>query len=357
MRILIPILGFARTGGYRVLSELANAWSRDGHEVAFAAPATSIAPYFPTSACIHWLGAHGEELDAPHGQGETGIGNLRALLGGVRRLHHGYDVVLANHSLTTWPVAFMGVPRRKRFYYVQAYEPEYYALEHRWDLWTLSYFSYALPLTQISNAAIYQHPFLKPVEIVPFGIDLGLFHPKAPVMRQPGAPLTVGCIGRTEPQKGTPYVLEAFEQLYARDPRHRLRIAYGNLPEGWSHAAADVVMPSNDAELAAFYRSVDVLVAAGTVQHGAPHYPALEALASGTALVTTGFLPATANNAWLVPNRDSAAIAATLEHISKNPEETAQKTRAGLDAVQRFAWPEVADSFIKIFRAKNSSIE
>ena len=349
MRILIPALGFSRTGGYRVLSELANAWIRDGHSVAFAAPATSTEPYFPTRASVHWLGPCGEELSAPHGQGETGIGNLRSLFGGMRRLHRDYDVVLANHSLTAWPVAFTSVPRQKRFYYVQAYEPEYYAMERRPELWLLSYLSYALPLTQIANASIYRHPRLAPVDIIPFGIDLETFFPKVPATRQAGDPLIVGCIGRSEPQKGTPYVLEAFQRLHASDPRHRLRVAYGNLPEGWTHEALEVVIPRNDAELAAFYRSVDVLVAAGTVQHGAPHYPALEALASGTALVTTGFQPATAENAWLVTNRDSAAIAGALEHISLHPEDVVRKSALGLEDARQFAWQEVAARFVKLF--------
>lgn len=349
MRILIPVLGFAKAGGYRVLSELANQWIAMGHEVAFAAPATGNAPYFPTSAPIHWLGPTGEHADEPLGAGETGLGNLRALFGGVRRLQSSYDIVLANHSLTAWPVALTGVPRKKRFYYIQAYEPEYYALERRPILWLLSRFSYALPLTQLANAAIYRHALVRPIDIIPFGIDLATFHPKPVVAREADAPIVVGCIGRHEPQKGTPYVLEAFERLYARDPRHRLRVAYGNLPEGWHHPAAEIVVPRNDAELAAYYRSIDVLVAAGTVQHGAPHYPALEALASGTALVTTGFQPATADNAWLVPNKDAASIADTLARIVADPAETARKSALGMAAVAPFAWDKVADRALQRF--------
>lgn len=350
MRILIPVLGFAKAGGYRVLSELANQWAAMGHEVAFAAPATGVAPYFPTSASIHWLGPRGEYADMPHGVGETGIGNLRALFGGVRRLQSGYDIVLANHSLTAWPVALTGTPRNKRFYYIQAYEPEYYALERKPALWLLSRLSYALPLTQLANASIYRHALVRPVDIIPFGIDLATFHPKPAIHREPGAPIVIGCIGRHEPQKGTPYVLEAFERLHARDPRHRLRVAYGNLPEGWSHPAAEIVVPRNDAELAAYYRSIDVLVAAGTVQHGAPHYPALEALASGTALVTTGFQPATADNAWLVPNKDAEAIADTLGRIVADPAETARKSAMGLAAVTPFGWERVAERALRHFR-------
>lgn len=350
MRILIPVLGFAKAGGYRVLSEFANQWIAMGHEVAFAAPATGVLPYFPTRAPVHWLGPHGEHINQPHGVGETGLGNMRALFGGVRRLQNDYDVLLANHSLTTWPVALSGAAWSKCFYYIQAYEPEYYALERRRILWLLARLSYALPLTQLANAAIYQHALVRPVDIIPFGIDLATFHPKPLMAREAGAPIVIGCIGRNEPQKGTPYALEAFQRLHARDPRHRLRVAYGNLPEGWHHPAAEIVVPRNDAELAAYYRSIDVLVAAGTVQHGAPHYPALEALASGTALVTTGFQPATTDNAWLVPNKDSASIADTLAQIVANPFETARKSALGIEAVTQFAWDKVADRALRHFQ-------
>ena len=36
MKIIIPLVGsFSKEGGWRVLSELANAWIRMGHEVVF----------------------------------------------------------------------------------------------------------------------------------------------------------------------------------------------------------------------------------------------------------------------------------------------------------------------------------
>lgn len=352
LRILIPVLGFGRTGGNRVLAELANAWREAGHDVSFACPATSDAPYFPTTVAIHWLGPAGESVPGPLGHGQTGASNVRSVFGGVRRLHREFDIVVANHSLTPWPILLAGVPRAKRFYYIQAYEPEYYALERRPLMWLAARLSYALPFTQIANATIYRHRFVRPAAIVPFGIDLDLFRPRTARRRQPGDGLVIGCIGRSEPQKGTPYVLEAFERLHARAPQHRLRIAYGNLPAGWGHEAAEVVLPANDAELAAFYRSLDVLVAAGTVQHGAPHYPALEALASGVALVTTGFQPATAENAWLVPNRDPGAIAAAIEQIASAPAEAARRSSLGLEAVRPFAWSAVARSAIAAFNRR-----
>jgi len=47
--------------------------------------------------------------------------------------------------------------------------------------------------------------------------------------------------------------------------------------KGGINPACVVVVPGNDTELADYYRSVDILIAPGTVQHGAPHYPVMEA--------------------------------------------------------------------------------
>lgn len=352
MRILIPILGFGRSGGNRVLSRLADNWILNGHEVVFAAPATSAEPYFPTEARIVWVGQAGERVEAPAGSGESGLGNLLALTRGLGAIHSTFDIVFANHSLTTWPVLFSRVPRKKRFFYIQAYEPEYYALESRWLLWLISRFAYALPFTQIANSKIYNRFFLHPKKIIPFGIDLDIFHPRAYSNRLPGDPLLIGCIGRKEPQKGTAYILDAFQKIYAQDPRYRLKVAFGNLPGGWTHDAMDVVFPDTDEDLASFYRSVDVIVAAGTVQHGAPHYPALEALATGVPLVHTGFLPGTDRNSWLVANRCPEEIVDAVLSISARPQEAELRTYLGIESVKSYVWTHVAGQFIDAFKSQ-----
>lgn len=56
------------------------------------------------------------------------------------------------------------------------------------------------------------------------------------------------------------------------------------------------VFPKNDEELAFFYRSLDILIAAGHIQLGACHYPVLEGLASGVAVIHSGYLPGTSAN-------------------------------------------------------------
>ena len=79
MRILIPILGFAAQGGYRVLAELANAWIRRGHECDFLVPSTSPEPYFPTSARVVRCDLGGKISLEPSGRKQSGIENIFSL--------------------------------------------------------------------------------------------------------------------------------------------------------------------------------------------------------------------------------------------------------------------------------------
>jgi glycosyltransferase involved in cell wall biosynthesis len=279
--------------------------------------------------------------------------SLGALTRALRKHCSGYDVILANHSFTALPTRLSGTSACM-FYYVQGYEPEYFAtgsgVVSRLQM-GLSLLSYRLGLIQIVNSEVYRvHPLVSDRHVVPPGIDHAVFCPR-PRPRRDGEIFIIGCVGRKEPVKGTRYVIEAFEQLRGRDARYRLRVAFGNLPEGYeSRPGVEVVVPQDDEELAGFYRSIDVLVAAGTVQHGAPHYPVMEAMACGVPVVTTGYLPATKDNAWLVPVRDSEGICEAVEEIANHPERVPARVSAALEAVRPYAWGEVATRMLSIFR-------
>ena len=54
LSIQIPIIAFTQTGGARVLSELANHWTRAGIKVTFLCANTNSTPYFPTIADIKY---------------------------------------------------------------------------------------------------------------------------------------------------------------------------------------------------------------------------------------------------------------------------------------------------------------
>jgi glycosyltransferase involved in cell wall biosynthesis len=356
MRILIPVLGYDRAGGYRVLSRLASQWRAAGATVRFLAPSGAGAPYFPTDAELLETDLQGHV--APGGglarepARLEGARRIACLAAGLRTLSGTHDVVLANHSLTAWPVALFATGGNRRFYYVQAYEPEYFWMEREPVKWLLARLSYRLPLCQISNSPTYaeQGP-VRPIAIVPPGLDLSLFAPRPnPRDFADGAPVVLGCIGRREPAKGIRYVLEAFGMLHAADPRFRLRVAYGNLPDGFSHPEMEIVVPADDAALACYYRSIDILIAPGTVQHGAPHYPVMEAMACATPVVTTGYMPADPSNSWIVENRSAAAIADAVRSIVAEPGYAA-RVAAAQGAIQRFAWDKVAARMLEVFRS------
>jgi glycosyltransferase involved in cell wall biosynthesis len=360
MKILIPILGFGRAGGYRVLSQLATQWVRLDHSVDFLCPDSSDEPYFPTEAGVLWCDARGRlARDRSTGMEPGARAHLQALWLGLNAAGAGYDVILANQSLTAWPVWLARTGRARKTYYVQAYEPEYYlsrgAMRGLLPA-LLSALSYHLPLQRIVNASLYfRYRNLRARHAVPPGLDLSLFAPGAGLrdLRQAGE-IVIGCIGRDEPAKGTIYALQAFEQLARRDPRYRLRVAY-KVPAGWQHTGCEVVVPRNDQELAAFYRGLDVIIAAGTVQHGAPHYPVLEGGASGASVVTTGYMGATSETAWLVRNRDPASIVTAVEQLVANADERARRQALFLREVQTLSWSAVAQRMLSLFASEKAA--
>jgi glycosyltransferase involved in cell wall biosynthesis len=234
---------------------------------------------------------------------------------------------------------------------VQGYEPEYYWLERQPIKWLMSLLSYRFALEQVANAPIYcGHRNIRARSFVPPGLDLNLFRPSGRYRDfADGQPIVLGCIGRREPGKGTRYVLDAFERLNATDSRFRLRVAFGNLPEGWKHPACEIVVPDGDAELAEFYRSLDIMVAPGTVQHGAAHYPVLEAMACGIPIITTGYIPADEANSWIVANKNSTAIVDATHTIVSDPYYGERVARA-LEDIRSFAWPVVAARMLASFQ-------
>lgn len=353
MKIVIPILGFAKEGGYRVLSRLADAWLDEGHEVTFLVPETSRQPYFPTRANI--IKANRKGIVAPadvRARKVSGWDNVRSIYSGLRRIGRNYDVVLANHCLTAWPVKLAHCGLARKAYYIQAYEPEYYPFRSDPIKHMLARASYHLGLIHISNSRAY--PFgtaAHNCEFLPPGIDLQTFYSRTD--RHDFADqstITLGTIGRTEPYKGTQLVLDAFTNLHQTDSRFRLRVAFGNLPAGWSHPAAEVIEVHGDAELAQFYRDLDILLVACKGQIGAPHYPVIEALACGTPVVHTGYFPGDNQNSWPVEQNNPAALVAGVHEVMASTD-VHGKTANGLEFVRKnLGWPSIAAAMLQYFR-------
>jgi glycosyltransferase involved in cell wall biosynthesis len=353
MKILIPITYFGPTGGFRVLSEFANYWINQGNEVEFLAFKASDKPFFPTHAKLSWYDNEGN-LTCNNDTGyKKKISRIFSVLKGMTKAidTSSCDIILATLSLSAMPV-FLTKNKGKKFYYVQAYEPEYFNVKTLSGivLYLLSLLSYKLNLNIIVNSPLYfNYKILKSNKFVYPGIDFTKFYPNTEVKQIES--FVIGTIGRVEPYKGTKYVLESYAEL-KKGLGHslKLRIAFGNPELANELNDIEIVRPNNDKELGDFYRSLDVLIAPGLVQLGAVHYPVIEAMASKIPVVTTGYYPANSENAWVVPIKNSLEISNSIVDIIKYPELVAKKVNSAYNEISVFDWEKNSCKMIDYFK-------
>jgi glycosyltransferase involved in cell wall biosynthesis len=348
--IAIPVFRFTPSGGTRVLCRFATEWKRRGIDVDFIVLDPASQPTFETQAKVvpaHTL--HADAVVAPPSLAAPAL-EIVALARALRAASSSYDVFLGNHGFTSLACALGGV-RRRTLYYVQAYDPEILAKKRRLKSYVaagLAALSYLACRQQVANSPHYiGYPLLTADSAVPPGVDTAVFRPKEVPGHLPAEGIRIGIIGRAEPHKYRP-VLNAFRAIHQRHPDVKLCIAYGNIPE---HALADcgepeLVRPQSDAELAAFYRHCDVFLALTEFPQGA-FYPPLEALASGTVLISNRFLHVRDNNSW--PVRDAAEVADAFDALlAAGPEVLQRKATRGIDDVRSsLSWPVLAGDLLK----------
>lgn len=354
MKIVIPIFCFGKGGGNRVLSELANNWQKQGHDVCFLTFSSSSLPRFPTSAKIIWIDKKSCSVDF-NSEGAfklTAFAEVLKLRKGIERYCSDADIVIANQALTAYSVRFANV-EAKKFYYVQAneagYEFAYSSIKNK-VAGFISFLTYKLNLKYIVNSPIYFNLYgIQAVAYIPPGIDYEIFGFRERIINKES--FTIGCVGRFEIFKGTIYVYRAFVQLKKAGYPVKLRVAFGMLDNIDSEFKDDIEVcnPQCDVELSEFYKGIDILVSPGSVQFYAHHYPVMEAMACGTPTITTGYLPADNSNSWIVPPKSPKDIVSRVLDIIEHPEVVHKKLMLAHSNVAVYKWPEISKKFIEIF--------
>lgn len=353
------MLGFGKSGGYRVLSNLANEWVKNGFGVHFLVPEKTSYPYFPTLAEIIWVNKKGERVNK---KSQTVQGNFlciqKSLLYGLKKNNASkYDIILVNQSLTAYPVYFAGL-KKSAVYYVQAFEPEHYQFAGGIKnniLRIFSLLSYKMGFYTIVNSDIYKRYgfWLKSNSVVPPGIDLKIFYKKENHSRDNNK-IIIGTIARKEKNKGTAYVIEAFTKLKSKYSNLELHAAFGNAEDWGNLEDVRYCTPKSDQELADYYRSLDIYICAGIIQFGSIHYPVLESMACGTTLVTTLYYPANNENCYIIEPQSVDSIVIAVEEILKNPEIANLKCAKANKDIYQFEWNIVANKMIDFFKEKLS---
>ncbi|MEN9742673.1 MAG: hypothetical protein RLZZ65_478 [Bacteroidota bacterium] len=366
MKVFIPVISFGRSGGFRVLSELASNLVSKGHEVIFISTTTNgvVSPYYPTSAQVSYVNNQGIIIDKNHQTSQPGFNNklsllkrlvqLNALRLAVNRYTSNRDTLLATYSLTAF-VVYLSKSNPNKYYYVQAYEPEFFSRSLKGKLSSkLISFSYRLNLTRIVNSPIYYNfKNLKAQHLVFPGIDFRIFNSVGKNYKTnfDNEPIVLGCVGRVEEVKGTIYVIRAFDLLRKMGINCELHMAvFGN--EKMIDNTIKATYPKNDLELAEFYRNIDILVAPGIAQFGAVHYPVIEAMACGTGVITTFYYPAHKDNAWLCAPESEISIVDQVKDIISNTENFREKCIRANNDVQHLSWVNVTDNLITILENK-----
>lgn len=207
--------------------------------------------------------------------------------------------------------------------------------------------------------------------VVPYGVDVEAFGPGAGRRERGRALLGVAAdtpvvlaVGRFVKKKGFEYLIDAVPALVARHPGAQVVVAGGGDLEAalrsrvWTAAVSDHVrfpgILGHDA-VASALAAADVAVVpsirddAGNVD-GLPNV-VLEALASGTPLVTTpaggiGAVVTDGDNGLLVPERDAAGLAAAIGRLLDHPALGAALGARARSRVQaEHGWDGVARQF------------
>ncbi|WP_434931430.1 hypothetical protein ACRWQM_04855 [Shewanella sp. HL-SH5] len=282
MKIVIPVIGFGRAGGERVLSKLATELIGDNKEndVSFVKPRNGTKPYYPTSANI---------IESTfHSDGFKPFDYLRNLLEIVilcRKLKP--DVVIANYFITAYLAIFLS-RKTSKYYYIQANESK---INKNIIFKVLAFFSYLLPLKKIVNSTQLLPKWLNNyIAEIPAGVDLNLYKNKK--VKRDISKWKVGFIGRKEKYKASNEIVDILfsleEHLKEKIEVHvALYLSDDNKDKLFAYNFHEV---NSDADLANFYNECDILIAVGLIEDGAFHYPCAEAMASGC-LVISNYAP------------------------------------------------------------------
>jgi phosphatidylinositol alpha-mannosyltransferase len=201
--------------------------------------------------------------------------------------------------------------------------------------------------------------------IIPSGIDYAFFAAEVPpIPKYMDDKRNILFVGRQEPRKGLPYLLEAFAQLKKELPRTRL-IVVG--PDGGLRAACLRYIQQNNVEdvvftgyvpgedLPRYYRSADVFCAPNT-GHESLGLIILEAMAAGLPIVGTriqGFQDVLTDgvHGLLVPPRDSGALSSALRTLAGDAAMREEMGRQGTLHSRHYSWQEVSGRVLDFYSA------
>jgi GT2 family glycosyltransferase/glycosyltransferase involved in cell wall biosynthesis len=255
-------------------------------------------------------------------------------------------IKVATWWMTAVPVWRASIPRGIPVYFVQDIETSYYPDHERARHAVLDSYRPEFRYMTISS---WNRERLRELgldaELIPPGIDLENFRPRADVARRENMVLA---LGRSNPLKNLPLTLAAWTAL--RQPRPELCL-FGIEPELAAGDGVRYVESPDDAEVNELFCQATVFVQTST--HEGFALPPLEAMATGAAVVCTD---AHGNRDFcvdgvncLMPEPTVGAVSASLERLLDDPDLRRRLGLAGLQTAQEYAWERRIDALEAFF--------
>ena len=205
-----------------------------------------------------------------------------------------------------------------------------------------------------------------PVEIVPNGVDVGLF--AHPGVQARGLPIgrTILWVNRLDPQKGFRVMLDAFERLPAGlDDVHLVVVGDGrdrevlrSLPERIRPRVLRLGTVAHDL-LPAYHAAADVYVSPAVGQESFG-IVLVEAMAAGVPVVCTdipGYREVVRDgvDGLLVPPNDPAALADAIARVLNDGTLAAELAEAGRERAAQYAWDAVLPRLEAVYERVSGS--
>lgn len=368
MKINFCLWGTIRTGGNRVIFEVANGLVKKGHAVTitslgepqhwFPFKAKEIYPESKYFVSVPFKGKHSLATLANYflelSKIPYEVDQIKLL---AKYTPSDVDINVATLCFTSFAVwrSNKGVP----FYYIQHYEPlffsDYYLRKKAEE-------SYYLPLDWITNSSwvtnILQQKYEKKGSLVVPGVNTKVFRPKT--KNGDCDPKKIICLGKSKPIKGLYYALEALRYVHKKEPNIKL-IMYGSEPslKRLSTVSCDYVCNPSDEKLAELYSSSHVAIMP-SLYESSPLVP-LEAMACGTPVVVTQFGVSdycyNNKNSIVIPPRDPKKMAESICRILTDESLAENLRKNGIKTAHQFTWERTVENVEKIFRKGLSDIE
>ena len=355
MKVNIMMFRTIRTGGVRLIFELANGLIERGHHVTITTFGLGNEhAWFPVKAEMNYV--------------KFIIPAIKALKYGTRRLYIrniierqmliaddladasvDCDINLATLYLSAFSVdrSNKGVP----FYFMQ--HDESLLVDEEEDR-ELANRSYELPLRQITISIWLKNLFKEKtghdIPVVHPGVDHDTFYPRE--VKKTGDRFRVLCLGQQRRWKGFPEALEAMKIVMSKRSDVDF-LAYGmNPPDIDTDVPYRHIRAPSDDELAELYSSADVFFSSSWYEGFGG--PAIEAIACGAPIVTTRDgtedFAFDEKNSLVVPAKDPESLADAILRLIEDRGLADKFRQEGIRTARRFTWNRMTEETEELFQ-------